>query len=60
MDLLRWWRFLQAVDVSWDRASRVTICLSSRRAADGSASRMACRLSRPPNTSWHGQPANGT
>ncbi|MEU9761834.1 hypothetical protein AB0D98_19220 [Streptomyces sp. NPDC047987] len=23
MDLLRWWRFLQAVSVSWDRASRV-------------------------------------
>ena len=23
MDLLRWWRFLQAVDVAWDRASRV-------------------------------------
>lgn len=23
MDLLRWWRFLAAVDVGWDRASRV-------------------------------------
>lgn len=23
MDLLRWWRFLQAVDVGWDRATRV-------------------------------------
>jgi integrase len=23
MDLLRWWRFLHAVDVAWDRASRV-------------------------------------
>ena len=23
MDLLRWWRFLDAVDVGWDRASRV-------------------------------------
>lgn len=23
MDLLRWWRFLAAVDVAWDRASRV-------------------------------------
>jgi hypothetical protein len=23
MDLLRWWRFLQAVDVPWDRARRV-------------------------------------
>ncbi|MEU8966665.1 site-specific integrase, partial [Streptomyces sp. NPDC048491] len=23
MDLLRWWRFLQAVDVPWDRASRI-------------------------------------
>ncbi|MBG0831667.1 tyrosine-type recombinase/integrase [Planomonospora sp. ID67723] len=23
MDLLRWWRFLHAVDVSWDRATRV-------------------------------------
>ncbi len=23
MDLLRWWRFLQAVDVSWDRATRL-------------------------------------
>lgn len=23
MDLLRWWRFLAAVDVSWDRASRI-------------------------------------
>lgn len=23
MDLLRWWRFLDAVGVSWDRASRV-------------------------------------
>lgn len=23
MDLLRWWRFLAAVDVAWDRASRI-------------------------------------
>lgn len=23
MDLLRWWRFLQAVGISWDRATRV-------------------------------------
>ncbi|WP_327113380.1 site-specific integrase [Nocardia sp. NBC_01730] len=23
MDLLRWWRFLQAIDVGWDRATRV-------------------------------------
>src|SRR6476660_3846507 len=23
MDLLRWWRFLHAVDVGWDRATRV-------------------------------------
>src|SRR3546814_13887904 len=23
MDLLRWWRFLHAVDVAWDRADRV-------------------------------------
>nr|WP_234043289.1 hypothetical protein [Streptomyces marianii] len=23
MDLLRWWRFLHAVEVSWDRATRV-------------------------------------
>ena len=23
MDLLRWWRFLHAVDIGWDRATRV-------------------------------------
>lgn len=23
MDLLRWWRFLQAVGVSWERAARM-------------------------------------
>jgi hypothetical protein len=23
MDLLRWWRFLRAVDVGWDRATRL-------------------------------------
>nr|WP_239655463.1 site-specific integrase [Mycobacterium riyadhense] len=23
MDLLRWWRFLQAIDVGWDRATRI-------------------------------------
>jgi hypothetical protein len=26
MDLLRWWRFLAAVDVAWDRASRIEAC----------------------------------
>lgn len=41
-------------------SSLATIWLSSRRAADGSASSMACTLSRPPSTSWHGQSANGT
>jgi hypothetical protein len=25
MDLLRWWRFLHAVGITWDRASRVTV-----------------------------------
>ncbi|MEU7156021.1 site-specific integrase [Streptomyces chrestomyceticus] len=29
MDLLRWWRFLQAVDVPWDRASRVEARVSA-------------------------------
>ena len=33
MDLLRWWRFLHAVDVGWDRATRVEALIGTGQSA---------------------------
>ena len=58
MDLLRWWRFLQAVDVDWDRASRVEardfscwiqMTIKHRRQSAGASARRSARTVGTPN-----------
>jgi site-specific recombinase XerD len=66
MDLLRWWRFLAAVDVVWDRASRIEArdfscwiqaTAKPRRAKTGSAaSRKAAGTANPVT----GKPSSGS
>ncbi|MGP4050043.1 site-specific integrase [Streptomyces sp. 2A115] len=56
MDLLRWWRFLQAVGISWDRATRaeardfsrwIQLTVKPRRAK--TSARRAVQASNAPN-----------
>ena len=66
MDLLRWWRFLAAVDVGWDRAGRIEArdfscwiqaSVKPRRAETGSAaSRKAAGAANPVS----GKPSSGS
>src|SRR6478735_8398911 len=58
MDLLRWWRFLHAVDVGWDRATRVEardfscwiqLTVKQRRLATQSDTGWASAVSGAPN-----------
>jgi integrase len=68
MDLLRWWRFLHAVDVGWDRACRLEardfscwIQLTVKQRRQGSRSdtvRWAARVAGAPNPVT-GKPAVG-
>jgi site-specific recombinase XerC len=68
MDLLRWWRFLQAVDVVWNRATRVEardfscwiqITAKQRRTATHpNSTALANAGARPPNL-LTGKPAPG-
>jgi hypothetical protein len=68
MDLLRWWRFLRAVDVGWDRATRleardfscwIQLAVKLRRLATTSASaRWASEAAGAPNPVT-GKPALG-
>jgi integrase len=68
MDLLRWWRFLHAVDVCWDRATRleardfscwVQLTVKQRRqAAQSDTTSWAVRAVGPPNPVT-GKPATG-
>jgi site-specific recombinase XerD len=68
VDLLRWWRFLDAVGVRWDRASRVEardfscwIQLTAKQRLQTSrprAARLSSRTAGPPNAVT-GKPAPG-
>jgi site-specific recombinase XerD len=68
VDLLRWWRFLDAVDVTWDRASRAEardfscwIQLTARQQLQASRPRAARWSSRSPGAPnpVTGKPASG-
>jgi Phage integrase, N-terminal SAM-like domain len=68
VDLLRWWRFLDAVDVAWDRASRAEardfscwIQLTVKQQLQTSRPRAARWSSRPPGAPnpVTGKPASG-
>ncbi|MEV6335479.1 hypothetical protein AB0M12_12285 [Nocardia vinacea] len=68
MDLLRWWRFLQAVEVSWNRATRreardfscwIQLTVKQRRRSTRSSSTgWANGVAGPPNPIT-GKPALG-
>lgn len=69
MDLLRWWRFLHAVDVSWDQATRIDardfscwIQMTSkpRRGQPGQITAEAADSSVPPPNPVTGKPALGS
>lgn len=69
MDLLRWWRFLHAVDVSWEQATRIDardfscwIQMTSkpRRGQPGQISAEAADSSVPPPNPVTGKPALGS
>lgn len=67
MDLLRWWRFLEAVDVCWDRATRteardfscwIQLTVKHQKSLEAKESSGSAGFTRPPNPVT-GKPAVG-
>ncbi|MEV2226927.1 tyrosine-type recombinase/integrase [Nocardia vinacea] len=68
MDLLRWWRFLQAVEICWDRASRdeardfscwIQLTMKQRHSAAGFNGTGWANIAVAPPNSITGKPALG-